>query len=299
MSLTPPGRTDLFRRVGEVFGGDQHVQVCVGQQLAGALDVGAFQADHDRDLEADLLGGGDQRFGDRVALGDPAEDVHQHALDLVVAEDDAEGLDRALLGDAAAHVEEVRRLAAVQLDDVHRRHRQAGAVDQAADIPVERDVGLRSCSLARSSIGFSSWGRTSPDVADGGTWRCRRSSSWRRSPGSRPSLVRTSGLISARLPSFVEEDPHEPCITFAASWPAACRQAQRRDQLGHLEILQAEVRVQPLLDDGFGIAGGDLFDLDAALARDHHHRGAPGAVEHHCDVVFGVDVHGFGDEQSS
>ena len=41
---------------------------------------------------------------------------------------------------AAADVEEVGRLAAVELDDVHRRHRQAGAVDQAADVAVELDV---------------------------------------------------------------------------------------------------------------------------------------------------------------
>ena len=42
---------------------------------------------------------------------------------------------------AAAHVEEVGRLAAVQLDDVHRRHGEAGAVHHAPDVAVERDVG--------------------------------------------------------------------------------------------------------------------------------------------------------------
>ena len=40
---------------------------------------------------------------------------------------------------AAADVEEVRRLAAGALDEVHRRHRQAGAVDHAADVAVELD----------------------------------------------------------------------------------------------------------------------------------------------------------------
>src|SRR5690606_42132891 len=38
-------------------------------------------------------------------------------------------------------VEEVRRLGAEELDDVHRRHRETGAVDQAADFTVEGDVG--------------------------------------------------------------------------------------------------------------------------------------------------------------
>ena len=41
---------------------------------------------------------------------------------------------------AAADVEEVRRRFAVELDDVHRRHGEAGAVDHAADGAVERDV---------------------------------------------------------------------------------------------------------------------------------------------------------------
>jgi hypothetical protein len=51
-----------------------------------------------------------------------------------------EGLGDLLLGGAAADVEEVGRLAAVQLDDVHGRHRQARAVDHAADVAVELDV---------------------------------------------------------------------------------------------------------------------------------------------------------------
>ena len=42
---------------------------------------------------------------------------------------------------AAADVEEVGRARAVELDDVHRRHGEAGAVDHAADVAVERDVG--------------------------------------------------------------------------------------------------------------------------------------------------------------
>ena len=40
---------------------------------------------------------------------------------------------------AAADVQEVRRLAAGALDQVHRGHRQAGAVDHAADGAVEPD----------------------------------------------------------------------------------------------------------------------------------------------------------------
>src|SRR6185437_7437277 len=41
----------------------------------------------------------------------------------------------------AADIEEVRRLLAIELDDVHGGHREARAVDHATDIAVEGDVG--------------------------------------------------------------------------------------------------------------------------------------------------------------
>jgi hypothetical protein len=44
--------------------------------------------------------------------------------------------------------------AAVQLDQVHRRHRQAGAVDHAGDVAVERDVVEVVLAAPRRSIGL-------------------------------------------------------------------------------------------------------------------------------------------------
>src|SRR3546814_1208948 len=76
-------------------------------------------------------------LGDDVAAHDAAEDVHQDAFDVGVREDDLEGRGDALLGGAAADVQEVRRLAAIELDDVHGRHGEPGAVHHAADIAVE------------------------------------------------------------------------------------------------------------------------------------------------------------------
>ena len=45
-----------------------------------------------------------------------------------------------LLRDATSHIEEVGRLAVVQLHDVHRCHGETSAVDQTADIAVHADV---------------------------------------------------------------------------------------------------------------------------------------------------------------
>ena len=54
--------------------------------------------------------------------------------------DDLEGRRHLLVGGAAADIEEVGRRLAVELDDVHGGHGEAGAVDHAADGAVERHV---------------------------------------------------------------------------------------------------------------------------------------------------------------
>ena len=87
----------------------------------------------------------DDAVGDRVARGDATEDVHEHALDLRVAEDDVQAGGHDLGRRAAADVEEVGGLdAAVVLagvgDDVERRHDQARTVADDADLAVELDV---------------------------------------------------------------------------------------------------------------------------------------------------------------
>ena len=62
-------------------------------------------------------------------------------MTLLVGEDDLEGFGDPLDGGSAPDVEEVGGVAAVVLDDVHGGHGEAGAVDQAADVAVEGDVG--------------------------------------------------------------------------------------------------------------------------------------------------------------
>ena len=104
------------------------------------FDVGAFEPHHQRHLQAHLLDRGDHAFGDDVAAHDAAEDVDEDALHVRVGGDDLEGFGHLLLGRAAAHVEEVGGFGAVELDDVHRGHGEARAVDHAADLAIQRDV---------------------------------------------------------------------------------------------------------------------------------------------------------------
>src|SRR5690606_9024404 len=125
--------------------GDSH-------HLLAQVFVGALHAHDQRHIQVHGLAGGDDAIGDGVALHDPAEDVDQDAFDLRALEHDLEGLGHLLGRGATADVQEVGGLAAEQLDGVHGGHGQTGAVDQAADVAVELDVGqveLRGLDLGR------------------------------------------------------------------------------------------------------------------------------------------------------
>src|SRR5436305_380866 len=81
--------------------------------------------------------GVEQPARDSVAARDPAEDVEQHGGDLLARGDYSAGVaDRVGLG-AAARVAEVGRRPARVRHDVERRHHEARAVAQDADVAVE------------------------------------------------------------------------------------------------------------------------------------------------------------------
>ena len=121
------------------------------EQLGRLGGVGADDPDDHRDV-ADLLGAGlDEPARDLVAAGDAAEDVDEDRLDVLVLEDQPHRRRHPVGLRAAADVEEVGRLAAGPLHEVHRRHREAGAVDHAADVALELDE--RQVVAARLDVG--------------------------------------------------------------------------------------------------------------------------------------------------
>ena len=170
----------------------------------------------------DLARGGDDAVGDHVAVHDAAEDVDQDALHLRVAEDDLEGRGDLLLGGAAADVEEVRGLAAVELDDVHGGHGEAGAVHQAGDVAVELDV-------VEPVLGGRDFGGIllvlSRIAAMSGCRKSALSSKliFASSAMSLPSLVTTSGLISTRLAPCRGTACRARATSLAHAWPARPR----------------------------------------------------------------------------
>ena len=133
------GLHDLLRGIVEIIRRSD-IEIGLGDDLLALLDIGAFEPHHQRHSQADFFHCRDHAFGDDVALHDAAEDIDQNPLHVRIAGDDLERRRHALLGRRAADIEEVRRRPPIELDDVHGGHREAGAVDHAADLAVERDV---------------------------------------------------------------------------------------------------------------------------------------------------------------
>ena len=125
--------------IGQIAGAGD-LEAAGGEGGLAGFDVVAFEADDERDVEVGFLRGGDDAGGDDVAVHDAAENVDEDAFDLRIAEDDFEGCGDLLLRRTAADIEEVGGFAAVELDDVHRGHGEAGTVDETGDVAVETDV---------------------------------------------------------------------------------------------------------------------------------------------------------------
>src|SRR5262249_60792825 len=70
---------DLLRGIVEIVGGGD-VEVGFGDDVFAKLDVGAFEAHHQRHPQTHFLHGRDHAFGDDIAFHDAAENVDQDAL---------------------------------------------------------------------------------------------------------------------------------------------------------------------------------------------------------------------------
>src|ERR1700761_9076288 len=127
-----------------------HADVRFGEDAPSLDGVVPVQPDHDRPvhLVAAFLEHGDGRddaVGHRVAGGDAAEDVHEHAAHARVGQHDLQAVGHDLGRCAAADVEEVgwpdaaERLARVG-HHVQGGHDQAGPVADDADLAVQLDV---------------------------------------------------------------------------------------------------------------------------------------------------------------
>src|SRR3989344_9628013 len=127
------------RGIVEIVGSEK-TQARLGQDGAPLFYVGAGEAHHDGHFDVEFTHRAYDAFGHPVTAVDAGEDIDEHHLDVLVQQHDAKGVGNFFRRGAAAHIEKIRRPPAVQGDGVHRGHGESSTVDDASDIPLERDV---------------------------------------------------------------------------------------------------------------------------------------------------------------
>lgn len=108
-------------------------------QFRSLLHVCPLQPRNNRRPQVHRLYHADQALRNGITSYNTAEDVDKDSCDFWIAGNEVECLLDSLRRGTSTNIKEIGWLTAVQLDNVHCCHCQAGAVDQAADVAVEFD----------------------------------------------------------------------------------------------------------------------------------------------------------------
>ncbi len=119
---------NFLRSICHGIAGDQ-TQSRFGQSFFPSGNIVALESHDERDTQMRFFNCCDDAGRNDVAIHDAAKNVDQNSFDAGVAQNNFKRGGDLFLARAAADIEEIRRVAAKMLDDVHRRHRETGAVD--------------------------------------------------------------------------------------------------------------------------------------------------------------------------
>ncbi len=257
-----------------------------------------MHAHHQRHFDAQLPGGIHHPLGQHITTHDTAENIDQHALDALIGEQDAEGVGDLRLICAAADIEEVSRLAAINFDDVHGRHRQAGAIHHTCDVTAEgniRQIELARLHFARILfIGIAQ----SEDIflaKEGVAVEVHFCIE-----GQHLSLLGENQRIDlsqrcvALVIGAIEPLHRGDEFTREFGW-----NTQSRGDAAALKRRQTDHRVDGLLENFFRMFLGDLFDLNAALGRANDAHPRLRAIEHHGEIELAGDIEPLLDQHSA
>src|SRR5688572_10703055 len=281
----------LLRAVCHV-GRHRERQAGVRQHLLALLDVRPLRAQHDRQLEPELLHRADDALRQPIHAEDATEDVDEHRLHTRIRGQDAERVLDLLGRGAAADVEKVRRLATGELDDVHGGHGQTGPVHHAADVAVELyivEAVLRRLDVERILL---------VDVAQLGDLlvpvegvvvevelRVQR---------EHPAVLRDHQRVDLHQRAVLGEiDGEEIADERHRLLELLAGQAETEREPARLEVAEPQRRMGPLAQDLVRRPRRHLLDVHAARRGRHHHVRGAGPVERDREVELALDRGGF------
>src|SRR5215204_3523995 len=274
MKLPSPVSRELYRPARRF----QHRLLCdhvlrrvLGEDPASLFGVRTVETDDYGECDPGPLYGRQQPLRHLVAARYAAEDVDEHALDLLVGGDDIEG-GRDLPGiGPSADVAEVGRFAAGLGDDVQRAHHQPRPVAEDADVAVELDVLqpdlLRPLLLRVCGLDVAQPGYLFVPVKAGvvhSYLRVQRQDTPFTGDDERVDLDQAS---VETLEGFVQVRDHHAYALGDISF-----QPRGEGDLTHLVRMKAEEWVYVTPDDCLGVGLCDLLDLHPALCGEQDQR---------------------------
>src|SRR5438105_3638620 len=290
------GFNDFFGGVAHGFGDDE-IQSALAQNLAPLLDVGSFQAKHHGQGQSGFLGGFDHAVGERIHAQDAAKNIDEHGANVLIAEQDLEGVFYLLGAGAAADVEKISGLAAGIFDDVHSSHRQTGAIHHAGDVAFELDVvqaklagfDLQRIFFARVAQLFQIFVAEHGAIVKGPLGVEREQA---------PIFGSDEGIdLGERGVGGVEGLVKRGHELYRLIYLLRL-EAEGKSQLARLEWLKSHAGLNVFLQNGVWIFGRDLFDLHTAGDGGHEHRLAGVTINDDAKIEFAIDGQSFFDQQA-
>ena len=192
----------------------------------------------------------------------------------------------------AADIKKVRGQAASVLDDIHRGHRQSGAVHHAAHAALELDVvqavlgGLNLERIFLRNIAqFANVGMAEERVVVEGQLGIE---------SEKPAIGGSDEGIDLEERSIsIEKRLIETGKKLHGGIDLFGIKSKRESHLARLKGFQAHARIDVLLQNGAGIFRGHLLNLHTTRCRCHEHRLAFRAVDENAEVQLVFDRQSF------
>src|ERR1051325_4022572 len=275
---------------------NREVQTRLTNDALTLFNVCSFEPHNDRNLNPEIACRFNHTTRHHVAAHDAAEDIDQHCPDILIRKQNSKCSFNSFLRRAAANVEKVSRLPTREFDDVHRCHRESGAVHHARDVAVELDVvEIKFGRFDLERLFFVEVAQiekllvTKERVVVKVDLRveCDETAVFRQQ--KRIDLGERCVHLFVRGVKRLHE-LHR--LTHERS-----RQAETESKFACLKRLKTDTRINRLFENFFRRGSSDFFDVHSACRRSHEHLAPTRAIEHDAEIELFINRQPFLDQQ--